>query len=132
MLFVRMKSVLAGKRLWNKIQRKYDICNKYFIILKEKEPELAIKSMEFLDEFLRKKYSQGAIILTTDKSITSKNGEVIIITSKEEEGILSYFNLYPFYDKVIVVSLKEPYGSYGLLNKEGITMEDMIKEYIFV
>lgn len=138
MLPKKIISASRGKKIWHKIQKKYHMENEFLILLRDTEKELAKSALSYLQEFIKKKYSSGAVVVTTNKDFITEysnlqcNINFELVSPEQEEFLVAYYCLYHFYDAVIVVSLNEPFGSYGLLEKETITLDDMVREYIFI
>ena len=129
-----------GRSLWKKLVREYEIkLGVYLIALISDDVEQNTYAISYLEEFLKKKYAEGAVILTYDsrydkeiRSLHLANVHIRHVTTKEMTSIARYYCLQRFSDNVVIVSLDEPFGSYGLLEKDGISMEDMVRNYIFV
>ena len=138
MTFVRLLAqALAGKRIWKTIRRKYHIKEDSYLFLYTGEDALLEQAMEYLPEFLEKKYASLAVVVVwKDTQIQTPKSDRRIrlakMNKRELDALLRYYRLNSFFCHVIPLSLGEPYGSYGLLRKDGIRLEDLTRDYLMV
>lgn len=126
---------LYGKFLWNKIKKQYHVTEDDYLLIECGEKELSYAAVEYLPEFLEKKYANRALFIVPHDEFGESTDDRIIFLSMSERKILAllkFYQLERFFDRVIVLSLKEPFGSYGLLKKKGITLEIMVKNYLMI
>lgn len=126
---------LYGKFLWNKIKKRYHVTEDDYLLIECGDKELNYAAVEYLPEFVEKKYVSRVLCIVSHGEFKEYADDRIIFLSMSERKILAllrFYKLERFFDRVIVLSLKEPFGSYGLLKKKDITLEMMIRNYLMV
>lgn len=136
-LYRLFAQALAGKRIWRSIRKKYHIKEDGYLLIYAGEDALLEQAMEYLPEFLEKKYaSLGVVVILKDMQIQAPaSGRRIRLAKVKEwelDALLRYYRMNSFFCHVIPLSLREPYGSYGLLRKDGIGLADLVRDYLMV
>jgi len=142
MIARRLISALNGRTMWLKLKYEYDVDNGvYVLLMPEDDRELNEKALEHIDALVAHRKARGIIILTNNQWIvesaiafSSKILAVKEVSEKEIDNLLSFFELYAFTERLLIVSLTRPYGS-KLLNTvgiSGVTKEDLVCLCIFV
>lgn len=131
---------LSGREVWIRLKETYKINEYCFLVLCPSDEILLNKAaMENLDEFLKRKYIKRAVVVSIYTDIRrlcedSKQAEIqfVCISQEEMEGILKYYRLTQFTQNIVVISLEEPFGNGNIIGKEGITLEDYVRNAIYV
>lgn len=136
-LFGLFVQALRGKCIWEKIKKKYRLKEDGYLFLYAGEQELFEQAMEYLPEFLEKKYANLAVVAVPDGmcvpvSNSDRRIQMAYLTTKELDALLRCYRLNSFFCHVIPLSLNGPFGSYGLLQKDGILLADLVRDYLMV
>ena len=126
-----------GRRIWLKLKKQYriidDVC---LVIMPENDDEMNLCALNHIDNFLKKKHLQKAIVVTINKHNdlfklqNSDKIDIVYISDRDIELLLKYYLLVMFKDNISVISLSAPYGSKGLLKKPGVTLDYLVELYI--
>ncbi len=131
-------SAFAGRRLWLKIKKKYDIENgKYVLLMPEKDRELNEAALKHVDDLLKYRKGKSVLILTTDiwvlwhaKKYSSNIIDVEKITDKQVEYYCSYYYYSCFSERFLVVSLNN--SLFKAVGINGVTKEELLCLGIFL
>jgi hypothetical protein len=142
MIAKRIKAAFAGRKFWMKLKKEYDIDNGvYVLLMPEDDPELNEQALLHIDDLVNHRKARGVIILTDQKQVmdTAKvhSGNILAlnkVTESEIDNLLSFFELYAFTERLLIVSLTRPFGSklYNTLGISGVTKEDLVCLSIFL
>lgn len=127
----------TGRCVWKKIRKKYGIKEDGYLLLYAGEEALFTQVMKELPEFLEKKYASLAVVVVLEGMRvqvpkSDRRIQIVYLTAGELAALLRYYRLNSFFCHVIPLSLSEPYGSYGLLQKDGIQLADLVRGYLMV
>jgi hypothetical protein len=142
MMEKRLFAAWAGRRMWLRLQREYDVDDGVFVLLMpEDDRELNEQALRHIDDLTLYRRARGVVILT-DKPWLRENAaaysEKILavrdLTAREIDDLLSFYELYAFSERLLVVSLTKPYGSKlrNTLGIQGVTKEDLVCLCIFL
>lgn len=142
-LYADIEDAKRGREIWLRIKGEYSFepINDCLIILPSWEIKINQAALRDIPDYMRRKYLHKAIVVSsTDMSLIESmqepaEGWQIFFKQLEQiqcEQLLKYYRLTQFTKNVIVVSLEEPYGNGNIIGKEGITLEDYIRNAIFV
>lgn len=142
-LYADIDDAKRGREIWLRIKGEYSFepINDCLIILPSREIKLNQAALRDIPDYMRRKYLHKAIVVSsTDMSLIESmqepaEGRQIFFKQLEQiqcEQLLKYYRLTQFTKNIIVVSLEEPYGNGNIIGKEGITLEDYIRNAIFV
>lgn len=129
-----------GRTWWLEIKKEYGIDEFWYVVIcPEKDGELNRLLLEHLPDFLERKFIYRAFILVEEgkqRKMKLEDRKITIYIrqmGKEKiNAILKYYRLIQFEKNIIVASLSEPYGTAGIIGKEGITLEDYVKDALLV
>lgn len=129
-----------GRKLWLEIKEEYKIDELWYVaICPGKDVAINELLLAHLPDFLRRKFIHYAVIILEEdiqgKACVEDNGIILYFRKTGREGIeaiLKYYRLMQFEKNIIVASLEEPYGTAGIIGKEGITLEDYVKDALLV
>jgi hypothetical protein len=142
MIAKRLNAALAGRTMWLGLKRKYDIDNGLFVLLMpEDDRELNEQALRHIGDLLIYRRAAGVVILS-DKTWIIENAMMYSdkilainkISAKDIDNLLSFFELYAFTERLLIVSLTKPYGSklYNAVGVQGVTKEDLVCLSIFL
>jgi len=142
MIAKRLTAALSGRSFWLKLQREYDIDNGvYVLLMPEDDRELNESALRHINDLVAHRKARGVVILT-DKQWVIDNASacsdkilaVKTVSEKEIDRLLSFYELYAFSERLLVVSLTRPHGSKlsNTLGVEGVTKEDLVCLCIFL
>ncbi len=130
-------SVTRGKCAWSRLSSRENIKREqYVIICLKKERKLTKCYMANFQTVMKKKRMDAPIILTDDTEIFNEYGHgseysVIYMDSKKLNDIVKYYLFKEFKERIVIVSLDEPFGSNGLIDAGKVCIEDMLMNYIW-
>jgi len=135
-IFRQIKTAYQGRKQWLKLVKKYNIAeNDCIILMPSDNSEWNRLALKHLDEYLDRKYSSRAIVLSYDQwvlqslnSYSKSNNMAINFTRNQAELLMQYYLLYVFFKNFVIISLTEPLGNMDeiLIGKNGINAEDLI------
>jgi hypothetical protein len=101
----------------------------------ENDRELNEQALRHMGDLVSNRKAKGVLVATNQPWVTENIGlspvkplAFITVTDKEIDEVVSFFELYAFTDRLLIVSLTKPYGS-KLINAvglQGITKEDLV------
>ena len=131
-------SAFAGRRLWLKVKKKYDVENgKYVLLMPESDRELNEVALKHIDDLLKYRKGKSVLILTTDnwvlenaKKYSSNIIDVAKITDKQADCYCCYYYYSYFSERFLVVSLDN--SLFKAVGVNGIAKEDLLCLGIFL
>lgn len=123
-----------GRVIWKTIRDTYHIGeNDCLVILPDHDEKLDSAALRNLDDYLHRKYINRAfVIVPYEKNVYDSNHEFIRLTTDELNELIAYYKLVQFKEKLVVISMKEPFGNDGIIGKSGITLDDYIVNALYV
>ena len=139
-IVVKYEEALRGRELWLELKEKYQIDAEWYLILMPLyDKELNQKAIYYLSDFMDRKCVQNVLIIylwgTYLPFKQNKNSEKIYIESISESRmaeLITYYRLQLFFRNIVVISMDEPFGTKGIIGKCGITLDDYIKDALYV
>ncbi len=131
-----ISEALKGKVIWENLKQKYQITESDVIVLIEsKDKEFVSKSIELLREYTDRKNLKREIIICCDGAsiYTCDNRRIIHdVEYGELNKLLRFYRMIQFAKNIVVISFNLPFGNKGIIGKVGITLEDYIRDGIYV
>lgn len=131
----KKEKALKGREIWLAIKTKYEIDDNSCVVLLDCEYETESIVNNILPRFLKKKYLDKAIVLSSADISKYVNDAENIICHKlditDKDLLLTYRKTSKFFEYFIVVSSEEPFGNFNLVGKHGITMDSYIEGTFF-
>lgn len=133
-LYKNLFKAYGGWWHWRKIKKIKGFDNTAVVLLPSCDREINHLALLYLDDMLKSREHDNAIILTHDPEVikaahlySDKIFKVVSFSRKKAERIMQFYCLYEFNKKFIVASLDEPYGRNGsaLIGKKGTTKEEI-------
>ena len=142
MMAKRLKAAFAGRSMWLKLKREYDIDDGvYALLMPEDDQELNEQALKHIEDLVAYRKARGVVILTDKQWIVDSAGDysdkilaVKRISQAEIDGLLSIYVLYEFTEHLLIVSLTKPYGRklFNTVGTLGVTKEELVCLCIFV
>jgi hypothetical protein len=136
MIAKRLSAALAGRAWWMKLKHEYNVDDGvYVVLMPEDDNELNEQALTHIGDLVSNRNAKGVIVATNQTWVTENIGlspvkplALITMTDKETDGVISFFELYAFTDRLLTVSLTKPYGSklVNAVGLQGITKEDLV------
>jgi hypothetical protein len=136
MIFKRLCAALSGRGMWLRLKKKYGIDDGlYVLLMPEADRELNDRALRHIDDLIAHRRADGVVILTSDawvkenaKTYFGKISAVIDCSPKAADMLISFYEFYPFSERLLIVSLTKPYGSkaWRTVGVHGVTKEDMV------
>lgn len=128
------KLAMEGKRCWLDIKKMYNIkCEDCLVILPSDNHELNKCAIKYLPAYMEKKHIRKSLLVSkSDLNIADKQVTAIKLTFDKIQALLKYYRLLQFTRNIVVISLESPYGNENIINKENISMDDYVRDAIYV
>lgn len=138
-----LEAAIRGKQVYKKIlkkfanekMRKIDDWGSAVLLFPSHDDDTNYYGLAYLDEFLFRTNCKRVAVITSDIKVMQAfikmyptNKDIYLIEEKEMKDILIYYRLYPFDNRIKIISLEEPLGrrAANLLGVKGITKEMLI------
>lgn len=132
-----------GREIWLEIKGQYSFepVNDCLVILPSQEEKLNQAALKEIHDYMQRKYLYKAVIISisgvspTEWGQQFAEGRQIFFKRLEKvqcKQLLKYYRLTQFTKNVAVVSLEEPYGNGNIIGKRGITIDDYVRNAVFV
>jgi len=142
MIAKRLKSAFAGRAFWLKLKREYDIDNGiYVLLMPEDDRELNEYALLHIDDLVNHRKARGVIILSNNRQVidvaSDKSDKILStkeLTEKQIDNLLSFYELYAFSERLLIVSLTRPFGRklHKTVGIHGVTKEELVCLCIFL
>ena len=134
------QKAMKGRDLWLSVKKVYKINEEWcVVIMPDDDLSLKKKAVDVIPEYLNRKYLKKAIIIESwsGKSIDNDyliDERIVIkyVADEDMNNLLRYYKLNQMFKNVVVISLKEPFGTTGIIGKCGITLDDYVRDALFV
>ena len=131
---------LRGRARWLNYKEKYKIDEEWYLILMPTYNEkLNHKAFLYLEDFMNRKYIKKTlvVILEHDKAnfVPPNKRESVYIEGVNEKIMMElvlYYRLQQFFRNVVVITIEEPFGTGGIVGKCGITLDDYVRDALYV
>lgn len=129
-----------GWRQWHRLVHKYRKKNLLVILMPTLDRDCNLQALLYADQLIDYRNSDRTILLTIDKDvaksanvIAKKIDDVELITDKQAQELIAYYNLYPFDQRIVIASLDHPNGRMvrGLIGKNNTTIGQVIALAIY-
>ena len=136
-IFASFIDAYAGRKIWLLLKKKYVIAPEtLLLILPDVNYELNYNAMHHLVEYMHNLLIKSTIVITKSDSfqnyeVPNVNNTTIVTLSEQDIALLLKYYCHNHFAKIKVISYREPFGSDGLLNKPGITVDYMVRVYFF-
>lgn len=141
-LTVDLLKAVKGRFLWRKIydSGQIDLGKEHIIVIPEEEIIEMYYGMLYIENYLKQISKSNCTIITDSRIIcdtiplfTKKAKRIVYITHEKMNALLKYYAVFGEQKIATVVSLERLTGrlSKGLINKEGITVEELVAVGIY-
>ena len=133
-LYRNLRAAYRGWWQWHKVIRGKGVGNTAVVLLPSCDREINHLALLYLDDMLKSRKHDNAVILTHDPAVLKSAGlfsqkilRVIPFSRKKAEDLMQFYCLYEFDKRFLVASLDEPNGRNGsvLIGKKGTTQEEI-------
>ncbi len=135
-LQIKISEAMSGRVIWNDLKRKYKVTESDVVVIVESTDKcLVSKSIELLREYTdRKNLDREIIICCSDTQLAPCDDRRIVVQKGKDElnALLRFYRMIQFTKNIVVISLSMPFGNKGIVGKVGITLEDYIRDAIYV
>ena len=135
-LQVRMSEAEKGREIWDDLKLKYRVTESdVIVIVGSLDKEFVSKSIDCLREYTdRKNLKREIIVCCRNEQMESNDDRRVIykVENNELNNLLRFYRMIQFTKNIVVLSLEMPFGNKGILEKVGITLEDYIRDAIYV
>ena len=128
-----LMEAVSGRLFWLRISRKHKVDR--YILLPHEESEYNDLAVDYLETYLDKEKVRSALFVSVDRTVLGRvaayNGPYdvygIYLPPWQMMAMMRFYALYPFSDKVVIVSLTIPYDTCGenLLTVPGVTRREL-------
>ena len=131
---------VRGREFWMHLKEQYLPDEETgLIIVQTKEQDMVDPAIRLIPVYLKRKYLKRALVVT-DRETAAKiekedNSDAVTIVAAQREQmeeLLAYYRLVQFFHEIAVVSVEEPYGNANIIGQAGITLEDYVKNALYV
>jgi len=141
-----IRLALRGRRIWFRVRKQYSVGEATCLFLMpHDDSELNLYAIRYLEPYLIKKHFNHAILLTGNEEVkeifevmhredaynVALRIDIVIMPYDDILAVCKLYQLLQFFEDIKVVSLDEPYGSSGFINKKGYSMDDLVQHMIF-
>lgn len=133
---MRVGAALAGRRLWLRIKKKYDVDDGvYVILMPEDDQTLNEPALLHIDDLIAHRGARGVVLLTGSDWVLRHAGayssgiiDAVPCSEKQMDGLLKFCELYRFSERLLTVSLHRPYGNkaWRAVGVQGVTVEELV------
>ena len=137
MVETKFEKAILGRDIWIRLKQQYSITEDWYIVIFPTS-DMSINKIarDYIKSFARKKYINHFLLLSRNENEKLNCEEIDVnevqLNENEIEELTLYYRLQQFHRNIVIVSLDEPYASDGIIGKKGITLEDFVKDAIFV
>lgn len=127
------KEAINGRNLWLHLSHNYQVDR--YILMPHKTSEYNDYAIEYIDAYLHKEGLHSAIFVSSSQDVLDRlsiyDGDyevsAIYMENSQIMDMMRFYALYPFSDKVVIISLTIPYDTCGenLLGVEGVTRREL-------
>ncbi len=123
-----------GRAVWKEIEKKYHVLEEDSLVLfPDNDEKLNYAALRNLGGYLKKKYISRVLLIFSDRNIIyGSKYQVINIKEDMMRDLLRYYRLTQFREKIVVISMKEPFGNDGIIGEKGITLDDYVMNALYV
>lgn len=135
-LYPYFKRAYHGKRVWNRIKKKYQFDDStQLVIMPEDDEELNGIAFHYMPYMMKKRGAKNAIVVRpkgreeeAQATNDSYDARYLYLRQGEIEDLLHYYELYVFTGNISIISLAKPEGNdlHKLIGKNGINEADAV------
>lgn len=136
MIAGRLIAAWRGRALWLRLRKCHEIANgAYVVAFVEDDPALNEVALERIADLIADRRARGVVVVTDQAWVAGRIGEdtdgilaVQILTDRESDALLSYYELCQFSPRIFFVSLTRPYANHlwRMAGVNGLTLDDLV------
>ncbi len=124
---------IKGRRLWLRLSHNYQVDR--YILMPHKTSSYNDYAIDYIDAYLHKEGLHSAVFVSSNQAVLDRLSaydgvyevSAIYMAHSQIMDMMRFYALYPFSDKVVIISLTIPYDTCGenLLGVEGVTRREL-------
>ena len=128
-----LKEAISGRHLWLRLSHKYQVDR--YIFMPHETSDYNDYAIDYIEAYLYKEGLHSAIFVSSNQAVLDRlsayNGTYEVSATYMAHGqimdMMRFYALYPFSDKVVIISLTIPYDtcSENLLGVKGVTRREL-------
>ena len=128
-----LREATSGRRLWLRLSQNYQVDR--YILMPHMTSDYNDYAIEYIDAYLHKEGLHSAIFVSSNQAVLDRLSvydgayevSATYMAHSQIMDMMRFYALYPFSDKVIIISLTIPYDTCGenLLGVEGVTRREL-------
>jgi hypothetical protein len=132
----RLIAAWRGRALWLRLRKRHGIDNgAYVVAFIEDDQALNQVALAHIADLIADRQARGVVVVTDQDWVIGQIGEdtdgilaVEVLTDREIEALLSYYELCQFSARVFFVSLTRPYSNHlwRMTGINGVTLDDLV------
>lgn len=130
-----LKRAYIGRDLWIELKEEYDLgIEDCLLLMYKKNKNINDSVLNNLNRYIKKKYIRQMIIVADFQGLIADQDNIKWVVKKNRDvaDFECYYRCVQFTNNIIIVSLEEPYGTGKIIGKEGITLDDYVRDAILV
>lgn len=136
MIAGRLIAAWRGRALWLRVRKRHEIDNgAYAVAFMEDDPVLNEVALARIADLIADRRARGVVVVTDQVWVAGQIGEdtdgilgVEVLTDREIDALLSYYELCRFSARIFFVSLTRPYANHlwRMAGVNGLTLDDLV------
>lgn len=134
------RAAVSGREYWMQLKEQYlPDAETGLIIVQTKEQDMIDTAIRLIPVYLKRKYLKRAILITDQETAVKAGGaedqeavNLVAAERKQIDELLAYYRLVQFFHEIAVISVEEPFGNAHIIGKAGISLEDYVKNALYV
>ena len=128
-----LREAVSGRRLWLRLSLDYQVDR--YILMPHITSDYNDYAIDYIDAYLHKEGLHSAIFVSSNQVVLDRLSvydgayevSATYMTHSQIMDMMRFYALYPFSDKVVIISLTIPYDTCGenLLGVEGINRREL-------
>ncbi len=134
-----VKALIAawrGRALWIRLRERYEIDNgAYVVAFVEDDRALNGVALAHIGDLIADRRARGVVIVTDQEWVAERAAKgtdgvlaVVVLSARQIESLLSFYELYQFSPRIFFVSLTRPCENFlsRMVDVNGLTLEDLV------
>jgi hypothetical protein len=132
----RLIAAWRGRVLWLRLRKRHEVNNgAYVVAFIEDDPALNEVALARIADLVADRRARGVVVVTDQVWLAGQIGEDIagilaveVLTGREIDALLSYYELCQFSARICFVSLTRPYANHlwRMVGINGLTLDDLV------
>jgi len=132
----RLVAASRGRALWLRLRKRHEIDNgAYVVAFIEDDPALNEVALARIADLIADRRARGVVVVTDQVWVAGQIREdtdgilgVEVLTGREIDALLSFYELNRFSPRICFVSLTRPYANHlwRMVGINGLTLDDLV------